>query len=186
MQQLPCINYTNVPPDSNNGTGQLIVSGLNPAISFEFLSKVWAQQRRRIRKNYGVGVVATFKRGDKDEIIISFIRNGAYASRHNIDKRLYKKRFEETFKFWVLELEDILEKISIDIFQGISEEEIIHSCFPEKRLRQERQARKATEKAAKAAKNKILKTNQQKCLRHVSLVHLTPPLGSPGEPNGPL
>ena len=109
--------------------------------------------KKRIKKEYQVDVTATFQRDNEDnKITCILLRNGVYALNHDIDPRTYERRFEDTFPFWVNDFEQILEKVSFDIIYENNEDEIIQSCFPEKKTRNERKARKAAAKAAKKAR----------------------------------
>ena len=155
---IPYVTYGYLSPRDNNGTGKLAIEGL--AVSTTFMSRLWAQMKKRIKKEYGVDVTATFYRNnDNGRIVCSFFRSCAYAQQHKIDPRLYEKRFEDTFPHWVNDFEQVIERISFDLLYEDNKERIIDVCFPEKKTRRERSERKARKAAAKAAKKSSKKDN---------------------------
>ena len=149
MGILPDIELT--PPKFENGQITVVLRNFNG--SQDLLSRMWAQQKKRIQKEYSLDVAAAFPMGkNENEISCIFIRNIAYAEHNNINLTIYESRFLETCKFWTEDFRAKIEQASVDLSQGISEEEILHSCFPEKKIRNKREARKAAKKVDKAKK----------------------------------
>ncbi len=151
MGILPNVELT--PPKTENGQITVILKNFNGTTTL--LSRMWAQQKRRIQKVYNLDIAGTFQKGKNDnEILCIFIKNVAYAMHHNIDSKIYEARFNNSCNLWLEDFRGSIEQASIEICQGVLEEQILHNCFPEKKARKERAARKAAKKTAKRAKKR--------------------------------
>ena len=153
-----------------DGHGTAFITGFG--LPLDHLTKLWTKYRKIVRENYKISVVANFYSVDHNTTKCLFFLDCAYAEKHNIDKRIYARRFADTFEFWISGFETIIDSIVFDIHHAkmFTEEkkgEITDRVFKnyisavdkqiigqaketQAQIQQLRKERKAHEKAAKA------------------------------------
>lgn len=144
---FPCCGYMS--KLTGEATASLVIYGsrLDP----DFLSDLWAEQKKSLRKYYSVDVSATIRvNEEEDEVELKFLLNGAYASKHKIPSEIYQKRFQDTFDHWISDFINVIECSEYEVHvNGRKEEAVLMLCFPDKKARDERKKRKSLKKASK-------------------------------------
>ena len=110
--------------------------------SIEFLSKLWAQFKKQLKKDYEISVAAVFKKDNDNNVVCTFFLDNAYAEQKKIDTRKYNMRFDDSFDYWIMDWSDLIERISCDLSIGKEENEILYEIFPHKKRRDAKKASK--------------------------------------------
>ena len=90
--------------------GRLIIKDLplHNADKTDPLAEIWNSLQQTITDLYGISVKGFF-RYHEDEIVCRFYLNNDYAKTHNIDRRLYEKRFKDTFSRQMVLFEEAID-----------------------------------------------------------------------------
>lgn len=112
VEHLTCVKFNST---FENGYATLFISGSEIlARSVNLLPKFYAAFRELVREKYNLDACANFY-AIGTQVKCTFILNVAYAENKNIEKSLYIQKFENSFPFWVIGFETMINSILFDI-----------------------------------------------------------------------